>query len=395
MQTPSHFIFLLISLLYFQFCHASSFQSYSTVEIAPREQALTFARISSQNQFTTLGVVHYENGQLRAVDLNDALNAPSLDPISLFNSFGYEAIKSAIDESSATKILTVPADQLTLPANFLQTHIAVGTNYKAHAEETDVTRTPFLFSKRVEPTAPYANVPLHSNALDWEVELAFVPLKDLSENTQPEFMGLILTNDFSNREILMHNVNINHIESAKGFAEGKSGIGLLPVGNLFIIPKDFRTFSNNIALSLSVNDQLKQQAFSQQMIWDADQILNEIWLAKDKTWNYQKNTIGLLKNKDRLPARTLILSGTPEGTAFQGVPISTKLKGVGKWIGSGFNSTVQFHVVNTYLEESYKQKRFLQVGDQVNIHANYLGVLSNIIGERITSQSPSPQMGMQ
>jgi len=75
------------------------------------------------------------------------------------------------------------------------------------------------------------------------------------------------------------------IESGTGFTTGKSFPGHLPVGNLFVIPRDHRRFAEDLELELWVNDGLRQRSKASEMIWDVDEILARTWERKDVTWD--------------------------------------------------------------------------------------------------------------
>jgi 2-keto-4-pentenoate hydratase/2-oxohepta-3-ene-1,7-dioic acid hydratase in catechol pathway len=85
----------------------------------------------------------------------------------------------------------------------------------------------------------------------------------------------------------------------------------------------------------------------------------------------------LLGEARRLPARSLIVSGTPSGTVFRGIPFSTKLAGVWRWIRSGFTRPLTTCVIDAYVEGARAAGGYLQPGDRVSIHADRLGVLEN------------------
>jgi hypothetical protein len=90
--------------------------------------------------------------------------------------------------------------------------VAAGLNYSGHAEEAgggDV----FVFPKPVEPTGPYSTVsaPTGVTLLDYEVELAFVLLADVSLAALPTWETLLdqsaffVANDVTDREAIIRN----------------------------------------------------------------------------------------------------------------------------------------------------------------------------------------------
>lgn len=374
---------LLLSLLFtltnLHHALANSVISQPTIEIAPVDQALTFARTNDEHGKKTILVTSFKDNIISGHDLSNAFDKGDSDAIDLFHRYGYEHIRNMLQNKQRFPIIQVPLIQLDIPVDLADKHIAVGTNYREHAEETDVTKTPFLFSKRVIPTRWNAGVTSQSRALDYEAEVAMVALNDIKHSTAPYQIGLMLCNDLSDREILMHNVDPKNIESGKGFAQGKSAPGLLPVGNLFLIPNATDPFLERLTIQLSVNDVIRQQAKVKQLIWQRQDVFNEIWRNNQRVWQFNGYPIQLLSDPNTIPKRTLILTGTPAGTVFQGIPFMTKLKGVGQWLISGMKQSVQYYVVENYLAEY--AANYLQNRDQVTVVAPFLGTLSNRISK--------------
>src|SRR5262245_47122112 len=114
------------------------------VTIAPTAEALTFARVDRR----VLGVTRYEDGRVDGVDLGDR-------------------------------------------------HVATGLNFPAHAGESGAGEQPFLFPKLTRPTGPRAPVAVAGRLLDYEVEVAWIPLSPLAEGDRPASMGLVLCNDYT------------------------------------------------------------------------------------------------------------------------------------------------------------------------------------------------------
>lgn len=361
--------------------------SQPSLHIAPAEQALTFARTSAKHGNKTILVTSYSNNMISGKDLSNAFLPGELDAIDLYSRHGYEPIKNMLLDEQRYPTVQIPLSNLALPVLLADTHIAIGTNYREHAKETDVTKTPFLFSKRVTPTQWNAKVTSQSRALDYEAEVAMVVLSDLTHPEIPTQVGLILCNDVSDREILMHHVDPSDIESGKGFAQGKSAPGLLPVGNLFVIPNATDEFMNNLVMQLMVNDSIRQHGQVNQLIWQRRDIFNEIWRNRSRVWQYDGATIQLLSKPNTIPVRTLVLTGTPAGTVFQGIPFMTKLKGLARWLMSGMDQSIQYHVVEQYLSEN--ESHYLQTRDQIQIISPLLGTLNNQVSTPYVKDGPA------
>jgi 2-keto-4-pentenoate hydratase/2-oxohepta-3-ene-1,7-dioic acid hydratase in catechol pathway len=349
-----------------------------SVAIGSLDEALTFARIGTDRP-SVVAVRSWQDGRIEAVDLSRALGQPVADPISLVLEHGYDALRARIGSAPDDALRSVSPAELVRPVDLGSHHVAVGTNYPAHAGEADVDGGPFLFPKLVDPTAPHASVSASKGLLDYEVELAFVLLEDLGPGERPTSLGLVLANDFTDRETLLRHVDPWDPTSGKGFTTGKSFPGFLPIGALFVVPRDARAFVADLELRLCVNDELRQQARVDEALWDFDRILAETWARRDVTWEHRGRDVALLGEAGRLPARSLIVSGTPSGTVFRGVSFGTKLAGLWRWIASGFSRPLTTCVVDAYIDAAHATGVYLQPGDRVAIHADRLGVIANQI----------------
>ena len=348
----------------------------SPLIIAPLDEALTFARALTGQ---VIGVLSYQDDQVTGVDLSALVVSPGEDAIDLVNRLGPAAVGEAI--RGGHPAVTLPASELGLPVKLTDAHIAVGTNYREHAKESAVTGSPFLFPKLVTPTSSRADIPAGAGLLDFEVELCLVPLTPLGP-TEPASGGLILGNDVTDRAVLMRGVDLKDPQSGRGFTDGKSAPGYLPVGDLFVVPRDLDAFVAGLTLQLSVNGVERQRAPATEWIWDLNEILNRARVKRETIWLWREGAARLpFADDGAIPARTLIMAGTPAGTLFQGVPGKDRQSGILRWILSGFTGGVVRHVIAAYIARSQAQKTYLQPGDQVTIRVDGLGALSNrVIG---------------
>ncbi len=184
---------------------------FERVTIAPISEALTFARVERQGVRRVLAVRRYRNGRVEGVDLG------ADDPIALFLADGYDALRRRIAAAPAAARVSVPARDLGIPVDLRDHHLATGLNFPAHAGESGAGDEPFLFPKLTRPTDPYAPVAVEHRLLDYEVEVAWVPLRPLGEGDRPATMGLILCNDYTDRETLLRTLDPWHPGSGKGF----------------------------------------------------------------------------------------------------------------------------------------------------------------------------------
>jgi 2-keto-4-pentenoate hydratase/2-oxohepta-3-ene-1,7-dioic acid hydratase in catechol pathway len=313
------------------------------------------------------------------VDLSTLLGGAVSDPIDVLNAHGWEDLRARIAAAPEGSLATASADRLTLPLNLRDHHIAAGTNYPEHAGEAEVEDGPFLFAKLVRPTAPRATVAAGDALLDYEVEVAFVTLAPLREGDTPAMMGLVVCNDYTDRATLLRHVDVWDPASGKGFTTGKSAPGFLPVGDLFVVPRDVRRFAAALELRLWVNDELRQETRVSEWIWDLDRILAETWARRDVTWDHRGVAVSLLSPEKTIPDRTLIMAGTPAGTVFQGVDLSTRARGVVGWLAGGWNTPIAANVIETYIRRAREAGAYLQPGDRVVLRVDRLGTIENEI----------------
>jgi 2,4-diketo-3-deoxy-L-fuconate hydrolase len=355
--------------------------SSASVAIAPLDEALTFARVPTPDGTSrTLLVLRYAGGSVEGIDLSVALGRPVDDPIEAYRSEGYAALKALALRAEVVGRVVVPSDSLGIPIDLGRHHIAAGTNYPEHAGEAGVEDGPFLFAKLVEPTPPDAEVSAGNGLLDYEVELAWVTLEDVRDGKPPKEMGLILCNDYTDRDTLLHHVDVSDVASGKGFTTGKSFPGYLPVGDLFVIPRDYRAFAEARELRLSVNGELRQKSLVSAQVWGIDEMFAEAWKRRDQRWDHHGEQASLFADGDVVKSRTLLMSGTPAGTVFQNVGASHKVRGVAAWVFGGFRtSSVTTSVVDTYVADPAVRATYLQPGDRVTIRVDYLGTIDNQI----------------
>lgn len=351
----------------------------TTIAIAPLEKALTFARAQIDGALCVLAVRTYTNDSVEAIDLSKALGREIGDPIELFNTEGYDALLKWIHDAPESAKVTVPAQSLGIPADLASAHIAAGTNFAEHAEESEVEDGPFLFAKLVAPTPAFGVVSAGEGLLDYEVELGFVTLRDTPLKDGPQAMGLILCNDFTDRATLLRNADPDNVTSGKGFTTGKSAPGFLPVGNLFVVPRDVHAFAAGLHLTLAVNGKQRQDAPMTLAIWDIDELFRQSLARESVVWDYRGVEARLPISAGAVPARTIILAGTPAGTIFSGIPARAMLGGVTSWVFGGWDKPVASRVVESYIARAANGKMFLQPGDHVSIKVETMGVIETSV----------------
>ncbi len=352
----------------------------ATVAIAPVDKALTFARVDVDAGHRVLLVQRYESEEIEAIDLAIALDIEEAsDPIDIYQRYGYQALAQLATIAPHGARVRVSTEKLTVPVDLGSHHVAAGTNYPEHAGESGVEDGPFLFAKLVTPTPSRASVAAHNALLDYEVELAWVALDDIRDGTPPDQMGSILCNDYTDRATLLRHVDPWDVASGKGFTTGKSFPGFLPVGDLFVIPRDYRKLAESRVLRLDVNGEPRQRAPVSEHVWDIDRLFAETWKRKDVRWENGDEQVALLGDGDVLPARTLVMAGTPAGTVFQNVGWSHQFKGAMSWVLGFFSGPIAAPVIESYIDDPEVRASYLKADDRVTIRVDYLGTIDNLI----------------
>ncbi|KAI9002178.1 2-keto-4-pentenoate hydratase [Hyaloraphidium curvatum] len=350
-------------------------EDVGTVHIAPAADALTFARAGD----TLLGVVAYEAGTVKAVDLTKRFGAG--DAVEVFNREGYAKIEEAVSNVAADDLVEVPAADLGLAVDFAGAHVAVGTNYPEHAKDAGTVR-PFLFPKLGLPLPSGSTVGVRGGLLDYEAELALVTLRPLRVGQGlPESVGLVLANDFTDRDLLFRSLDPRDILSGKGFTTGKSAPDYLPAGNLLVVPRDFRSFIPTLELRLYVNGRLRQRAPCSEMVWSADEMLRQALALQGRTWSHRGQQVPLFPG-DAVPERTMVLTGTPHGTVFQGLPPAVMLRGLAGFLMGGFLWQGPMGcAIDAYGDAARTGGWYLKAGDEVRVHVHGLGELLSLVVE--------------
>lgn len=364
---------------------------FDDVTIADLDEALTFARVGAPGQRRLLAVTRYHGGVVSAVDLSAVGGGrPRQDAGELVLELGYDGVRDLVRGAADSARVEVPVGDLVIPVDVHDHHIAAATNFPEHAGDAGVEKGPFLFAKLVTPTESTSTVSTRGGLLDYEVEVAWLTFAPIAQGAKAGqdaqaapgsgLIGLILANDYTDRETLLHHINPFDVESGDGFTTGKSAPGWLPLGNLLVVPRDHRAFVRDLELRLYVNGSLRQRSMAKEMIWDFDEVVAHTFAWKDKRWEHRGEQVSLLgASPDAIAARTLILSGTPHGTVFAGLHARHFLGGLGRWLMGGWSRAPIHSVADAYAADARSASAYLQPGDKVDIHVERLGVLRNTI----------------
>jgi len=284
-------------------------QMRSSLRIAPIEQAITVARLRRGDVILVLNI---DKSGISGINLTEQTQQLFSDGIDAYQQLGSRQLRS-LAHSDRDQRQHFPWQQLAIPVDEHYPHIAAGTNFQSHAAEVGHDGEPFLFPKLSHVSGWNADV-YDSGRLDYEVELCAVPLSDHSSE-KPAQLAYLLCGDFTDRWLLVKEIDTSEPMGPTGFAAAKGGDSRLPLGFLLLIP-DAEDYYKNIELSLYVNRDLRQQASAKLMIWDPKRILAEALLQCQAPYYNGETQLTLLSNCDHIPNRTAILTGTPQGVIF-------------------------------------------------------------------------------
>ena len=206
------------------------------------------------------------------------------------------AVLSAIDLT--TMPIVEAGVRMGVPVAGIRQFIAIGLNYKKHAEEAGLgmPQEPVVFSKAITSMCgpnDGIQLPKDSKATDWEVELGFVMgavTHQVSEADALNYVaGYCLANDLSERDW--------QINRGPTWFKGKSFPTFGPLGP-WLLTADEVPNPQDIALSLSVNGVERQNSNTVDMIFSVKQIIAYL------------SQIMILLPGD------VVLTGTPSGVAL-------------------------------------------------------------------------------
>ena len=175
--------------------------------------------------------------------------------------------------------------------------ICVGLNYRKHADETNAPypEVPILFNKFDNTLTGHQSeiaIPAVTNELDYEVELGIVIGKKTKNVSKEEALshvfGYCTVNDLSARDLQMR---------THQWLLGKTCDDFSPAGP-YLVTADEVGDPNNLSLKTYVNDEVRQDSNTSDMIFSCAEIVS--YISQHMT----------------LAPGDLILTGTPEGVVF-------------------------------------------------------------------------------
>lgn len=222
---------------------------------------------------------------------------------------GAAMLEQARTAASAGNTIALDSVKLLAPIpRPRQNVICLGMNYVEHAYESERARGreprlpqhPVFFTKAATTVAaPEEDVPLDTNVtkqLDYEVELAFVigtGGKNIArEDAMAHVFGYTIINDLSARDL-----QNQHLQFFKGKSLDKS----CPMGP-YILTADEVTDVSKLGLRLRVNNEIRQESFVGDLIFDIPTIIATFSLGTT------------------IEAGTIFSTGTPSGVGMGRTP---------------------------------------------------------------------------
>ena len=224
-------------------------------------------------------------------------------------------LSSKIDNFEPTGL--IENSLLGAPVTNSRNCYAVGLNYRAHAEESDMEIPPFpiVFTKHTSCiVGPFSNIEMRSDIVDYEAELVLVigkKGKNISKETAWDYVaGLTVGQDISDRAVQFH-------ATPAQFNLGKSFDTFGPIGPYLVSP-DSVANKNAVQLECHINNELRQESSTDDLIFTVPDIIS--YISEFLTLN----------------TGDLIFTGTPSGVGAtqgkllkDGDIITTSIKEIG------------------------------------------------------------------
>jgi 2,4-didehydro-3-deoxy-L-rhamnonate hydrolase len=151
---------------------------------------------------------------------------------------------------------------------------AIGLNYRAHAAEAGMAlpERPATFTKFPTCiTAPYADLELPSDKVDWEVELVVILGRRAHRVKEADgwahVAGLAVGQDYSERVV--------QFAAGAQFSLGKSFPGFGPIGPFLVTTDELRD-PNDLELRCTVNGEIVQRSRTSDMAFSVPQLVAEL-----------------------------------------------------------------------------------------------------------------------
>ena len=364
---------------------AGEAQPLSTGILSPRE-GLTFAleQRTPESPLHVLLITKLQGDQISAVDLTAAGLTTKTDFFDVLKDVGIEKLVDVAHANDQFRVVQRNFSDLLPAAGKAARHVASGTNFPEHQEETG-SEAVFNFPKFGVATPPVTTVSTDTDELlDYEVEICTRFDRNIKriEDFDAAQKGFFLCGDFSNRSVLTRLIDPDNYDSGTGFSDAKSGPNRFPSGGLFVIPFDWEGFVKNERLVTQINDEIRQDTRAGEMILSFRSLLEKAladtestrFLYDDKQWHLIEN--GMFARDQ------VLMSGTAEGVIFMPPTAKQIVRGAMLYIVKGTFLTGQSPydaVIKSFLDEERTSLRFLQPGHLVTHNSSNMGIISVLV----------------
>ena len=362
-------------------------QPLSTGILSPREGlTLALEQPTPEGPAHVLLVTELQGDQISAVDLTAAGLTTKTDFFDVLTDVGIETLVDVaqVDANDPFPVVQRSFSDLLPAAGTAARHVASGTNFREHQEETG-SASVFNFPKFGVATPPVTTVSTDADELlDYEVEICtrFDRNIERIEDFDAAQKGFFLCGDFSNRSVLTRLIDPDNYDSGTGFSDAKSGPERFPSGGLFVVPLDWESFVKNERLVTQINDEIRQDARAGEMILSFRSLVEKAladtqstrFLYNDKQWRLVENSM--------IARDQVLMSGTPEGVIFVPPTMKQIVRGAMLYIVKGKFLTGQSPygaVIKGFLDEERASLRFLQPGHLVTHNSSNMGVISVVV----------------
>lgn len=181
---------------------------------------------------------------------------------------------AALDERKLPRVEGSP--RLGTPVASIGKILAIGRNYRSHAEETGATpgEEPMVFSKAITAlSGPFDPIilPKRGDKTDWEVELAVVI------GTQAQYVEEAHALDYVAGYACINDVSERAFQKERGgqFIKGKSADSFAPIGP-WLVTADEITDPQNLDLWCDVNGVRKQSGNTRDMLFSVAFLISHL-----------------------------------------------------------------------------------------------------------------------
>jgi 2-keto-4-pentenoate hydratase/2-oxohepta-3-ene-1,7-dioic acid hydratase in catechol pathway len=349
----------------------------ATAASTRKPDVLVFSMMVDEGQPRSVLVLGDSDAGVDVVDLSLHFETQGQNPLALVEAQGFDAIAAL---AFSAPVQQVSPDKLSLLPILGESHLAAGTNYADHQEETESSEV-FLFPKYGRASSGSPEVATGAGVLlDYEIEICAIFDRDIGTmaDFQSAVKGFYLCSDFTDRAMLLRLLDITDMGSGVGFTDAKSGDDRFAVADRLVVARDWRQFVDALPLRLSLNGTVRQEALGGDMILKLDDIVERA-LAEghDNRWRYRGEPVTLLED-DLIPAGQSVLTGTPGGVLMQIPSAGYLILKFFKWLFTlaWLDVSLYQFIVNEFVADAENEGSFLQAGDQVHMEAGVLGELT-------------------